>query len=324
MPFGSRSIAMLGSAIFLVCSPALADVYPDNPVRVVVAYAPGGGADIIARLISQKLSERLGQQFVIFNSSGAGGAIGAGVAAHAKPDGYTLLLGQTAEMAILPNLMSNLQYDPVKDFTPVAQVTAYPYVIAVNKDLPVHSLLELIAYARAHPGELNYGTPGIGSSAHLAIELFAHHVGIKLTHVPFRGSGPAIVAAISGVIQVIFGDAASTTPQVEAGQLRALAVTASQRSPKLPDVPTVAEAGVSGYEVAAWHGYFAPVGVKPEILEKLNHEINEILKNPAMRDRLAQEGIEAVGGTPDAFAAHLKEELTQWGRIAKEAGIKLN
>jgi tripartite-type tricarboxylate transporter receptor subunit TctC len=324
MLFGSRSIAILGFAIFLASSPALAEVYPDNPVRVVVAYAPGGGADIIARLISQKLSERLGQQFVIFNSSGAGGAIGAGVAAHAKPDGYTLLLGQTAEMAILPNLMSNLQYDPVKDFTPIAQVTAYPYVIAVNKDLPVHSLLELIAYARAHPGELNYGTPGIGSSAHLAVELFAHHVGIKLTHVPFRGSGPAIVAAISGVIQVIFGDAASTTPQVAAGQLRALAVTASKRSPKLPDVPTVAEAGVSGYEVAAWHGYFAPVGVKPEILEKLNHEINEILKDPAMRDRLAQEGIEAVGGTPEAFAAHLRDELTQWGEIAKEAGIKLN
>jgi tripartite-type tricarboxylate transporter receptor subunit TctC len=324
MLFGSRSIAIIVSAIVVVSSPALAEVYPDNPVRVVVAYAPGGGADIIARLISQKLSERLGQQFVIFNSSGAGGAIGAGVAAHAKPDGYTLLLGQTAEMAILPNLMSNLQYDPVKDFAPIAQVTAYPYVIAVNKDLPVHSLQELIAYARAHPGDLNYGTPGIGSSAHLAVELFAHHVGIKLTHIPFRGSGPAIVAAISGVVQVIFGDAASTTPQVAAGQLRALAVTASQRSPKLPDVPTVAEAGVSGYEVAAWHGYFAPIGVKPEILEKLNHEINEILKDPAMRDRLTQDGIEAVGGTPDAFAAHLKDELSQWGKIAKEAGIKLN
>jgi tripartite-type tricarboxylate transporter receptor subunit TctC len=324
MLFGSRSIAILGSAILLLSSPSLAEVYPDNPVRVVVAYAPGGGADIIARLISQKLSERLGQQFVIFNSSGAGGAIGAAAAAHAKPDGYTLLLGQTAEMAILPNLMSNLQYDPVKDFIPIAQVTAYPYVIAVNKDLPVNSLQELIAYARAHPGELNYGTPGIGSSAHLAVELFAHHVGIKLTHIPFRGSGPAIVATISNVVQVIFGDAASTTPQVAAGQLRALAVTASKRSPKLPDVPTVAEAGVSGYEVAAWHGYFAPVGVKPEILEKLNHEINQILNDPAMRDRLAQEGIEAVGGTPDAFAAHLKDELTQWGKIAKQAGIKLN
>jgi tripartite-type tricarboxylate transporter receptor subunit TctC len=324
MRFVSRSIAIAIAGIFLACNASLADDYPDSPVRVIVAYAPGGGADIIARLISQWLSERLGQQFVIFNSSGAGGAIGAAAAAHAKPDGYTLLVGQTAEMAILPNLMSNLQYDPVKDFTPIAQLTAYPYVIAVNKDLPVHSLQELIAYARAHPGELNYGTPGIGSSAHLAVELFAHHVGIKLTHVPFRGSGPAIVATISGVVQVIFGDAASTTPQVAAGQLRALAVTASKRSPELPDVPTVAEAGVSGYEVAAWHGYFAPVGVKPEILEKLNRAINEILKDPAMRDRLAQDGIEAVGGTPEAFAARLNEELARWGKIAKEAGIKLN
>jgi tripartite-type tricarboxylate transporter receptor subunit TctC len=324
MRFVSRSIALAIAASLLASMPSLADDYPNGPVRVIVAYAPGGGADIIARLVSQKLSERLGQQFMVFNSSGAGGAIGAGAAAHARPDAYTLFVGQTAEMAILPNLMSNLQYDPVKDFAPVAQLTAYPYIIAVNKDLPVNSLQELIAYARAHPGELNYGTPGIGSSAHLAVELFAQHVGIKLTHVPFRGSGPAIVAAISGVVQVIFGDAASATPQVAAGQLRALAVTASKRSPKLPDVPTVAEAGVSGYEVAAWHGYFAPVGVKPEILEKLNHEINEILKDPAMRDRLAQDGIEAVGGTPDAFAARLNEELARWGKIAKQAGIKLN
>jgi tripartite-type tricarboxylate transporter receptor subunit TctC len=324
MRFISRRIAMAVAAIFLTSAPSLASDYPDSPVRVIVAYTPGGGADIIARLISQKLSERLGQQFVIFNSSGAGGSIGAGIAAHAKPDGYTLLAGQTAEMAILPNLMSNLQYDPVKDFTPIAQVTSYPYVIAVNKDLPVNSLEELIAYARAHPGELNYGTPGIGSSAHLAVELFAHHVGIKLTHVPFRGSGPALVATISNVVQVIFGDAASTTPQVAAGQLRALAVTASQRSPKLPDVPTVAEAGVSGYEVAAWHGFFAPVGVKPEILEKLNHEINEILKDPAMRERLAQDGIDAVGGTPEAFVARLNDELARWGKLAKEAAIKLN
>jgi tripartite-type tricarboxylate transporter receptor subunit TctC len=324
MPFVSRAIAIAVSAIVLVSNPSLADVYPDNPVRVIVPYTPGGGADIIARLVSQKLSERLGQQFVIFNSSGAGGAIGTATAAHAKPDGYTLLLAQTGEMAILPNLMSNLQYDPVKDFVPVAQVTAYPYVIAVNSGLPVNSLQELIAYARAHPGELNYGTPGLGSSAHLAVELFAHHVGIKLTHVPFRGSGPAVVAAISGVVQVVFGDAASTTPQVVAGQLRALAVTAAKRSPKLPDVPTVAEAGVSGYEVSAWHGYFAPVGVKPEIVGKLNHEINEILKDPAMRDRLAQDGIEAVGGTPEAFAAHLNDELARWGKIAKEAGIRLN
>lgn len=319
-----RWIAIAISGLFLVATHALAEVYPDSPVRVIVPYTPGGGADIIARLVSQKLSERLGQQFVIVNSSGAGGAIGAAAAAHAKPDGYTLMLGQTGEMAVLPNLMSNLQYDPVKDFTPIAQVTAYPYVIAVNPNLPVNSLQEFIAYARDHPTELNYGTPGIGSSAHLAVELFAQQVGIKFTHVPFRGSGPAVLAAISGVVHFVFGDAASTTPQVTGGQLRGLAVTAAKRSPTLPDVPTVVQAGVPGYEVAAWHGYFAPVGVRPEILEKLNHEINEILKDTVMRDRFAQDGIEAIGGTPEAFAAHLQDELARWGKIAKEAGIKLN
>jgi tripartite-type tricarboxylate transporter receptor subunit TctC len=323
MFLASGWIAIAISGLVLVAAPALAQVYPDGPVRVIVPYTPGGGADIIARLVSQKLSERLGQQFVIVNSSGAGGAIGAAAAALSKPDGYTLMLGQTGEMAVLPNVVSNLQYDPVKDFMPIAQITAYPYVIAVNPSLPANTLEEFIAYARAHPTELNYGTPGIGSSAHLAVELFAQQVGVKFTHVPFRGSGPAVLAAISGVVHFVFGDAASTTPQVSGGQLRALAVTAAKRSPTLPDVPTVAQAGVP-YEVAAWHGYFAPVGVKPEMIDKLNREINEILKDPAMRDRLARDGIEAIGGTPEAFATHLKNELAKWGKIAKEAEIKLN
>jgi tripartite-type tricarboxylate transporter receptor subunit TctC len=317
-------IAISLAAILLCTASASAQVYPDKPVRVIVAYPPGGGADIVGRLMSQKLSERMGQQFVVINNPGASGSIGATTAAHSAPDGYTLFFGQTAEMSILPNVMSNLHYDPIKDFEPIAQVSAYPYVIAVNPKLPVHSLKEFIAYAKAHPGELNYGSPGIGSSAHLAVELFARKVGIKLTHVPFRGAGPAVLGAISGVVQVVFGDAASTTPQVVAGQLRALAVTATKRSPKLPDIATVAELGVPGYEVAAWHGFFAPTGTNSEIIKQLNQEINEVLREPTLRQRLAQDGIEAIGGTPQAFAAHLKEEFTTWGKVAQEAKIKIN
>jgi tripartite-type tricarboxylate transporter receptor subunit TctC len=305
-----------------IAAPFAAD-YPDKPVRVIVAYPPGGGADIVGRIMSQKLSERYNQQFVVLNNPGASGAIGATTAAHSDPDGYTLFFGQTAEMSILPNVMDNLRYDPLKDLDPIAQVSSYPYVIAVNPKLAVNTVKELIEYAKVHPGELNYGSPGVGSSAHLAVELFARQTGIKLTHVPFRGSGPAMLGAISGVVQVVFGDAASATPQVVAGQLRALAVTGKRRSPKLPDVPTVAEEGVPNYSVAAWHGFFAPHGTNPDVVKKINSEVNVILQDPALRERFAQDGIEAVGGTPEAFGSYLRSELNIWGKVAQEAGIQI-
>ena len=230
-------IAINLAASLLCATSATAQVYPDKPVHVIIAYPPGGGADIVGRLMSQKLSEQMGQQFVVINNGGASGAIGANTAAHSAPDGYTLFFGQTAEMSILPNVMSNLHYDAIKDFEPIAQVSSYPYVIAVNPKLPVHSLGEFIAYAKAHPGELNYGSPGIGSSAQLAVELFARKVG--MTHAcAFPGGWSRGSRRDFWRRPVVFGDAASTTPQVVAGQLRALAVTARKRSPKLPDVPT--------------------------------------------------------------------------------------
>jgi tripartite-type tricarboxylate transporter receptor subunit TctC len=323
MRFILRLATLIGVLAFAVNGAALAADYPDKPVRVIVAYPPGGGADIVGRLMSQKLAERVGQQFVVINNPGASGAIGAASAAHSDPDGYTLFFGQTAEMSILPNVMSNLHYDPLKDFEPIVQVSSYPYVIAVNPQLPIKTLKDFIDYAKAHPGELNYGSPGIGSSAHLAVELFARQTGIKLTHVPFRGAGPAVFAAIAGTVQVVFGDAASTTPQVVAGQLRALAVTAKERSPKLPDVATVAELGVPSYTVAAWHGFFAPHGTSPMVIKKINDEVNVILQDTALRERLAQDGIKAIGGTPDAFSNYLKSELSIWGDVAKEAGIQI-
>jgi tripartite-type tricarboxylate transporter receptor subunit TctC len=320
--FGRILAAVLAVAA-LAAAPAAAQVYPDKPVKVIVAYAPGGGADIVARIISQKLSERLGQQFVVVNMPGASGAIGTAAAARSDADGYTLFLGQTAEMSILPNISNNLRYDPLKDFEPIAQITSYPYVIAVHPSVQAKTLAELIAYAKKHPGELNFGTPGVGSSAQLAVELFMRSVGVQFTHIPYRGSGPALQATVAGTLQLIFGDAASTTSLAEAGQVRALAVTAGKRSPKLPNVPTVKETGVD-YEVAAWHGFFAPAGTPAAIVEKVNKEINAILQDPALRKRFEQDGIEAIGGTPQDFGKYVRSEIERWGTVAKQAQIKID
>ncbi len=321
-----RVAAAVCAAVVLTaagCGSVWAQAYPTKAVRVIVGYPPGGGADIVSRLISHRLSERLGQQFVVFNTPGAGGSLGALAAARAEPDGYNLFLGQTAEMSIVPNLTS-LQYNPIKDFAPIAQLTSYPYVIAVHPSLPFQTFQEFLAYAKARPGELNYGSPGPGSTAHLAIELFMRQAGITMTHVPFRGSGPALLAAIANHVQVVFGDAASTTSQVLSGQLRALAVTATKRSPLLPNTPTVIEAGLAKYEVAAWHGFFAPVKTDRAIIDKLNREINAVLREPDISKRFTQDGIEAVGGTPEAFGAYVQSELERWGQVAKQADIKMN
>lgn len=317
----AAAAALLGTGLF---GGALAQPYPDKPVKVIVAYPPGGGADIVARIMAQKLSERLKQQFVVINAPGASGAIGTVQAAHADPDGYTIFLGQTAEMSILPNVSSNLRYDPIKNFLPISQLTSYPYVIAVNPGVKAKTLAEFVAYAKAHPKELNYGTPGVGSSAHLAVELFARQSGVEFTHIPYRGSGPAVQAAIAGTIQFVFGDAASTTPLAEAGQLRALAVSAAKRSPKLPGVPTAKEAGSTSYEVAAWHGFFAPTGTPQAIVDKLAREVAEILSDPALKKRFEQDGIEPIGSSPGDFALHVKAELDKWGKVAKEANIKVD
>lgn len=320
----ARFLGAVYALLALAGLPATAQVYPDKPVKVLVAYAPGGGADIVARIISQKLSERLGQQFVVVNMPGASGALGTATAARSDADGYTIFLGQTAEMSILPNISANLRYDPVKDFIPIAQITSYPYVVAVHPSVQAKTLAELIEYAKKHPGELNYGTPGHGSSAHLAVELFMRMLGVQFTHIPYRGSGPALQATVAGTLQLIFGDAASSTPLAETGQVRALAVTAGKRSPKLPDVPTVRETRVSDYEVAAWHGFFAPAGTPQAIVNKLNQEINAILADPVLRHRFAQDGIEAIGGTPQDFGGYVKSEIDRWGTVAKQAQIRVD
>ena len=296
--------------------------YPARPVRVVVPFAAGGGADVVARLVFARLSVRLGQPFVIDNRGGAGGIVGTDAVAKAAPDGYTLLLGQTGPNALNPALFAKIPYDPVVDFAPVTQLTAYPYVIAVHPASAFASLGELVAEARARPGTIAFGTAGTGSSAQLAAELFMRITGTVLIHVPYKGAGPALMDTAAGVTPVAFGDIAGATPLVAGGRLRGLAVTGRHRTPLLPNVPTIAEAGYPGAEALAWHGVYAPARTPPDIVARLNREIAAVLAEPAVRDRLRQEGLETVGGSPAAFGDYTRAEIGKWGEIVRAAGIR--
>jgi len=320
------NIPLLRLFLFVVAlAPALAcaQAYPSKPVRVIVAFAPGGGADIVARMISQHLSERLGQSFIVENRGGAGGIVGTDAVAKASPDGYTLLFGQQGPNAINPSLYAKLPYDAIRDFAPITQATLYPYVIALHPSVPAANFKELLALARARPGELSYATAGLGSSAQLAAELLMRQAGIKLNHIPYKGAGPALMDTVAGQVSMVFGDAASAAGQARAGKVRAVAVTGARRLPLLAEVPTVAEAGLAGYEAAAWHGWLAPAGTPPAIVKRLQTEIAAILKLPDVRERLARDGLEPVGSTPEQFAAYIRSEIEKWGKVVREAGIKL-
>ncbi|MFC4273879.1 Bug family tripartite tricarboxylate transporter substrate binding protein [Achromobacter aloeverae] len=297
--------------------------YPERPVRVIVPFAAGGGADIVARLVFKGVSEQLGKAFIIDNRGGAGGIIGTDAVAKAEPDGYTLLLGQSGPNAINPSVYSKLPYDARKDFAPVTQLTRYPYVVAVKKQLPVDNLKELIALAKRQPGTLTVSTAGQGSSAHLAIELFMRQAGISINAVPYKGAGPALLDVVGGTVDMTFGDAASASKQAQAKNVKAVAVTGAKRSPLLPDVPTVAEAGVPGYEASAWHGVLAPRGTPEPIIRTLQAAIVKVLADPALKARLAEDGIETVGSSPEEFNRALLAEIDKWHTVVVEANIKL-
>jgi tripartite-type tricarboxylate transporter receptor subunit TctC len=298
--------------------------YPDRPVKVIIPFAAGGGADIVGRLVFQKLSTRLGQSFVIENRGSAGGIIGADMVAKAAPDGYTLLLGQTGPNAINPALFSKMPYDPIKDFSPIIQLTSYPYVVVVNPNVPVKNLQELIALSKAKPGSLSFGTAGTGSSAQLAAELFMQVTNISMTHIPYKGAGPALMDTMAGVVSLTFGDAASATPLVTSNSLRAIAVTSKRRSALLPQVPTVIESGYPGFEAVAWHAVLAPAKTPPEIIQKLNSEIAIVLSDPELQKRLSQDGIEIIGNSAEDFSTYIKNEVAKWAKVVRDANIKLD
>jgi tripartite-type tricarboxylate transporter receptor subunit TctC len=300
-----------------------ADVYPTKPIRIIVAYTPAGATDILARTIGQKLTEAWGQTVIVDNRPGANGNIGTEVAARATPDGYTLLMVTAGTHGINPSLYRQLSWDAVKDFAPVSLVAMVPNILVVNNALPVKNVKELIAYAKANPGKLNYGSPGNGSTAHLSMELFKSMTGANLTHIPYKGSAGVLSDLIAGQIVVTMDNMPPYLPQVKAGKIRALAVSPIKRSPAVPELPTVAEAGVPGYDSGAWFGLVAPASTPKAVVDKLGSETARILRLPDVSQRLSELGAEPVGGTPAQFAAHIKSEIAKWAKVVKEANVEL-
>jgi tripartite-type tricarboxylate transporter receptor subunit TctC len=300
-----------------------ADDYPTRPIRLIVPFAAGGAADSVARIIGKRVGDALGQTFVIEDRGGGGGIIGTELVKNADADGYTLLLGQSGPISINPGIYQKLSYDPEKDFAPITMMTSYPYIVVVNPSLGVKTLQELVALAKSKPGQLNYGTAGVGASNHLATELFNSKAGIKLTHIPYRGTSLAVADLIAGQVQVVFADPVSALSQVNAGTLIAIAVTSKQRSPVAPNVPTVAESGYPGFDAIAWHGIMAPAGTPPAILGKLNTEIVKALKDPQTAKLIEAQSIQIVGSSPEAFASFIKQDVAVWTDVAREASIEM-
>lgn len=312
-------------AVLLVClaAGAAAQAYPSRPVRVVIPLGTGGTTDVPGRIVAQRLSEALGQQFIVENKTGAGGTIGADFVAKSKPDGYTLLLTATPHV-ITANLYKNLTYNALSDFTPVIRIASGPYVLTVHPSLGVNSVSELIALAKAQPGKIDYASSGNGSAQHLVGALFAHMAGIQLSHVPYKGSSQAQQDLVAGIVKVGFPGTPIVIPHVKTGRLKALAVTTAQRSPHMPDVPTIAEAGVPGYEALVWVGLLAPAGTPPEIVAKLNSEIAKLLRAPDVGQLLASSGVDPTPTTPEEFGVYLRSEYDKWGKVVRDSGAQIN
>jgi tripartite-type tricarboxylate transporter receptor subunit TctC len=322
-----KSIAALLMAcvgLSLLLSDARAQRYPVKPIRFIVPFSAGGGADIVARAIGQKLSEPLGQQVIIDNRTGAAGIIGTEAAAKSPPDGYTIVLGQTGPNSINPSLYESLPYDASKDFAPITLTTIYPYLLVLHPSVPARNVKELIALAKAQPNQLTFASAGSGGANHLAAELFKTMAHVSMVHVPYKASAPALIDVLGGHVSMMFDPIITSMPQVKVGKLRALAVTSLKRSAIAGDVPTVAETGLPGYEAIGWHGILAPAGTPKEIVAKLNSEIVRILRMPEMRTRFAEQGAEPVGNTPDEFAQFLKLDLEKWAKVVKTAGVRAN
>ncbi len=322
--FGScmKSLALVCS-IGLCAGNGLAQSYPVKPIRFVVPYPAGGGVDTLARLIAPRLAERLGQQVVVDNRGGAGGNIGTELAARAAPDGYTMVMGAAA-LAINVSLYDKLSFDPVRDFAAVSLLAATPNIVAVHPSLQVRSMRDLIALAKATSGGINYASAGNGTTSHLAAELLKSMAKINLVHVPYKGTTPALIAILSGEVPLMLAPALTVLPHINGGKLRGLAITSRSRSAALPELRTVAESGLPGYEASQWYGVLVPAGTPQEIVDLLNREIAGIMRMTEVTERLAREGSIPVGGTPQQFAVYLRDEITKWSRVVKVSGARVD
>jgi tripartite-type tricarboxylate transporter receptor subunit TctC len=321
----TRMLATLFAATSLVAAgEAVAQTWPAKPIRIVAPSTPGDAPDVIARMVADKLSVALGQQVVVENRPGAGGVVGSEVVAKAAPDGYTLIMGNAGSHGINAAVYARLPYDIQRDFAPVSQIAIAPNIFVVNPEIPAKTIPEFIAYAKGRPGQLAYASGGNGSSAHMSMELFKSMAGIDLIHVPYKGSSPALTDVMGGQVAVMSVNMPPAVPLVKAGKLRALAVTTRTRSPLMPDVSTVAESGLPGYETVAWFGVLAPAGTPKEIVNRLSAEIAKIARSPEMRERLLSMGAEPVGGTADEFAAVMARDIAKWTTLAKAVGIKVD
>jgi tripartite-type tricarboxylate transporter receptor subunit TctC len=316
-----RIFGLLLAATTVLASPARAE-FPDKTIRIVVPYTPGGFNDTLGRIVAQKFTDDWGIPAVVENRPGGGTLIGTDAVAKAPADGYTLLV-VAFPFAVNPSLYAKLPYDTLKDFAPLILAGQTPNLLVVNNDVPVKSVKELIAVAKAKPGSLSYGSTGSGSSNHLSMELFRLMTGTDMIHVPYKGSAPMVTDLLGGHLQVAFDNTPNVLPQVKAGTLRALAITSARRSAMVPDIPTVAEAGVPGYEVGVWFGIVAPAATPPDVLAKLNAELDKILAMPDVKQKFADQGVEPVGGPPERFGEHLRVQIEKWGRVVKESGAKV-
>jgi tripartite-type tricarboxylate transporter receptor subunit TctC len=311
------TVAALGSAVV-----AYAQNYPTKAVRFVIAFTPGGPSDILTRLVGGKLSESMGQPFIFDNRPGAGGNIAGEITAKSPPDGYTILMGNNSILATNAALYKNMSFDPVKDLAPVALIASQPNILVVHPTLPVKSVKELVALAKSKPGQLNYASSGSGAAAHLAAELFQSMTATKMVHIPYKGAGPALIDTLAGQCQVMFATSLSVASYIRSEKVRALAVSTGKRSQSFPNLPTIAEAGVPGFEATTWHGVVAPAGTPAAIIGRLNSEINKLLQAPDMRERLTSQGAEIIGGTPQEFAGYIQREIPKWTKVIKDSGAR--
>lgn len=312
------------AALSLLAAPAvLAQAWPAKPIKMVVSYAPGGNTDIVARITAQRLATMLGQPVIVENRPGAGGAVGTDYVAKAAPDGYTLIMAAIGPIVIAPHVQK-IPYDPVRDLVPVSNVTTNPLVLMVTPSLPAHNVKELIELAKAQPGKLNFSSAGTGGLTHFSAEIFKHMAKVDMVHIPYKGGNPATAAAVAGDVQLTFANYSDAIAQMKGGKLRALGITSASRQAQTPEVPTIAEAALPGFECVSWNGLLAPAGTPPEIVERLSRAVQELTREPDIRQRFSDLGSTAVGDTQEQFGAFIRSQLEFWGKFVKDSGIKID